>query len=102
MPAETDDHGYITTPSNAVTPTGTSGQTVTHTSTQQHTHTHTMSHLQSLTNPYTNNTTTPAETVTQKHRLSFMPETDGHSRVQPYSDREVHTVTHTLSHSHTR
>lgn len=40
MPAETDDHGYITTPSNAVTPTGTSGQTATHTSTQQHTHTH--------------------------------------------------------------
>ena len=41
MPGETDDHGNITTPSNAVTSTGTSGQTVTHTSTQQHTHTHT-------------------------------------------------------------
>ena len=67
MPGETDDHGNITTPSNAVTSTGTSGQTVTHTSTQQHTHTHTHTlHLQSLTNPYTNNTITPAETVTQK------------------------------------
>ena len=106
MPAQTEGHGYITTPSNAVTSTGTRGQTITHTSTQRHTHT--MSHLQSLTNPCTNNTITPAETVTQKQTQFYARDRWSQSRSTIQCDTEVHTVihththTHTLSHSHTR
>lgn len=94
MPAETDDHGYITTPSNAVTPTGTSGQTVTHTSTQQHTHT--QCHTCSLSQTHTQ--------ITQLHlrRQSHRNTDSVLCQRQMVTVVFNHTVTEkfTLSHTH--
>ena len=73
---QTDDHGYIITTLNAVTSTGTSGQTVTHT----------QCYNCSLSQTHTQITQLHLRRPSHRNRLTFMPETDGQSRVQPYSD----------------
>ena len=70
----------------------------THIHTATHTHTHTR-YTCSLSQTHTQITQLHLRRPSHRNRLSFMPETDGHSRVQPYSDTQVHTVTHTHCHT---
>lgn len=94
MPAETDDHGYITTPSNAVTPTGTSGQTVTHTSTQQHTHT--QCHTCSLSQTHTQIAQLHLRRQSHRNTDSVLCQRQMVTVVFNHTVT-VHTVTHTVT-----